>query len=112
VASIPTSSLSAAGLIATPAALGIPANAGGDTISNPDQDTTVVVFNGSGSSINVTISDSGLTPAGNAGTPTARAVAAGALGFFPVGPNNADVNGVATVTTSSQTTVRVAAIRR
>lgn len=112
MALIPTVSLAAAGLVSTPAALGIAANAGGDTIVSPDQGTIAVVFNGSGSAITATLTDPGTTPAGNTGTAPARSVAAGSLGFFPVGPVNADVNGIATLTTSSQASVRVAAIRR
>lgn len=111
MAVIPTTSISAAGLISTPAALGIAA-VGPDTVVGPDQDTTLVVFNGSGGSINVTIGDPGFTPSGNAGTPTARAVAAGALGFFPIGPSAADTTGVATITYSAVTSVRVVAVRR
>jgi hypothetical protein len=111
VALIPTTSISAPGLISTPAALGIAA-VGPDTVASPDQDTTLVVFNGGGAPINVTISDPGSTPAGNAGTTVARAVAAGALGFFPIGPANTDSTGVATVTYSAVTSVRVVAVRR
>ena len=112
MAVIPTTSISAPGLISTPAALGIAA-VGPDTVVSPDQGTTLVVFNGSGGAITVTIADPGATPAGNAGTPTARSVAAGSLGFFPIGPANVDpTTGVATVTYSATTSVRVAAVRR
>jgi hypothetical protein len=113
VAAIIVSSISAPGVISTPAAFGIAATVTvGDTITSPDDRTIVVVFNGSGGSINVTISDPGNTPAGNVGTLVPRAVAAGALGFFPVGPANADANGIATVICSAVTSVRVGAIRR
>lgn len=112
MAAIPLTSISAPGLISTPAALGIAA-VGPDTVANPDQDTTLVVFNGSGGSINVTIGDPGSTAAGNAGTAVARAVAAGALGFFPIGQANTDPGtGLATVTYSGVTSVRVVAVRR
>jgi hypothetical protein len=111
VAVIPTQSISAPGLISTPATLGIAA-VGPDTVVSPDQDTTLVVFNGSGGAITVTIGDPGFTPAGNTGTAVARSVAAGALGFFPIGPANADSSGIATVTYSAVISVRVAAVRR
>lgn len=111
MAVIPTTSISAPGLISTPAALGIQA-VGPDTVVNPDQDTTLVVFNGSGGAVTVTIGDPGSTPAGNAGTTVARSVAAGSLGFFPIGPANTDSTGVATVTYSAVTSVRAAAVRR
>lgn len=112
MAVIPITSISAAGLVSTPAALGIAA-VGPDTLAGPDQDTTLVVFNGSGGSINVTVTDPGRTPAGNAATAAAVAVAAGSLGFIPVGAALADPSTlVATVNYSAVTSVRVLAVRR
>lgn len=114
MANVPITSISAPGLVSTPAALGIASNAGGDTVISPDNDSLLIFFNGSGGSINVTVSDPGATPAGNAGTTVPRAVANGALGFFPIGPNNVDPNtGLATVTYSATpTTCRTAVVRR
>ena len=81
-----------------------------------DRGVVLDVNNGSGSSINVTIGDPGLTPAGNAaaGSPAGRVVAvpAGAQRQIYVGPKNVDPStGVATITYSATTTVTAEAYR-
>jgi hypothetical protein len=89
--------------------------ASSDTISASDIGARGVVLdvnNGSGSSVTVTISDPGTTPAGNAGTARTVAVAAGARKRIFVGPGNVDPStGVATVSYSATTSVTAEAIR-
>jgi hypothetical protein len=70
------------------------------------------VINGSGSSINVTISDPGKTAVGNVGTTTPQAVAAGTDRWFRILPAHVDpIAGTATVAYSSITTVTYKAMR-
>lgn len=69
------------GTLAAPAAV-----SASDTISSGDiaNGAILEVKNGSGVSINVTVVDPGLTPAGNTGTQAAVAVAAGATRRFKI----------------------------
>lgn len=88
----------------TPAAV-----AASDTIAAADigiNGCLLIVNNGGGSSINVTISDPGATPMGNAGSALAQAVANGTFGVFRI-PSSAvnSSTGVATVTYSATTSV-------
>lgn len=80
-----------------------------DTIASSDLGTRgayLIVTNGGGGSINVTISDSGLTPAGNAATTAAVAVANGTSKAFFISPAAANTStGVVTVTFSGTTSV-------
>jgi hypothetical protein len=70
------------------------------------------VINGSGGSINVTLSDPGTTDVGNAGTAVAQAVANGADRWFRLSPFHVNpATGVATVTYSGTTTVTYKLIR-
>jgi hypothetical protein len=70
------------------------------------------VNNGSGGSINVTLSDPGTTDIGNAGTTVAQAVANGTDRWFRVTPLHVNpATGVATVTYSGTTTVTYKLIR-
>lgn len=64
------------------------------------------VINGSGGSINVTIVDPGRTPAGNTGTASAVAVAAGATRFFKLSTGTVDSStGNITVNFSATTSI-------
>lgn len=66
----------------------------------------LVVINGGGSSDTVAISDSGLTPAGNAGTSSGGAVANGTTKVFYISPRAVNpTTGVVTVTHSFTTSV-------
>lgn len=89
--------------------------ASSDTIAAADIGTNGVllnVINGSGSSINVTISDPGTTDVGNAGTTTPQAVANGADRWFRITPFHVNpATGVATVSYSATTTVTYKAIK-
>lgn len=89
---------------------------GGDTVApaGPGDDRTFLyVNNAGGSPINVTIADPGTTPAGNAGTPTAVAVANGAFKFIPIPTGAISAStGLASITYSAVTSVTVAAVRR
>lgn len=70
------------------------------------------VINASGGSINVTISDPGLTPVGNAGTTAAQAVANSADRWFLISPNHVNAStGVATVAFSGTTSVTYKLLR-
>jgi hypothetical protein len=78
-----------------------------------DDSCWLVVTNGSGGSINVTISDSGLTPAGNAASTSAVAVGAGVTKLFPLtAKTNSASTGVTTITYSGTTTVTAAVFRK
>ena len=86
-----------------------------DTIAASDIGTNGVllqVTNGSGGSINVTISDPGTTTVGNAGSTTPQAVANGTTGLFRILPGHVNpATGVATVAYSGTTTVTYIAIK-
>jgi hypothetical protein len=86
-----------------------------DTISSSDIGTNgalLNVINGSGGSINVTISDPGTTAIGNAGTTVAQAVAAGQDRWFRLSPGHVNPStGVATVAFSGTTSVTYKLIR-
>lgn len=70
------------------------------------------VINGSGSPINVTLSDPGITDVGNAGTTTPQAVANSTDRWFRLSPFHVNpATGVATVTYSATTTVTYKLIR-
>lgn len=89
---------------------------GGDTVqpSGPNDDRCMLqVTNGGGSSINVTINDPGLTPAGNAGSPVVVAVAAAATKLIALPPGAINpATGLISISYSGVTTVTVAALRR
>ncbi len=86
-----------------------------DTISASALGTSGVllqVINGSGGSINVTISDPNTTAVGNAGTTTPQAVANGTDGWFRILPGHVNPStGLATVAYSGTTTVTYKAIK-
>lgn len=106
MALITATSLSVAGTALTLAAV----NAS-DTVAADDA-TFLVVTNGGGGSINVTISDGGSTPAGNPASTTARAVAAGQTRAFPLtSRTNDQTTGVTTITYSGTTSVTAGAFR-
>lgn len=94
----------AAGVTWAPAAV-----AASDTISAADLGTLgayLVVINGGGSSDTVTVSDSSLTPAGNAATAGTNAVANGTSEVMYISPKAVNPStGVVTVTHSFQTSV-------
>lgn len=86
-----------------------------DTIAAADIGTNgalLNVINGSGGSINVTISDPNTTAVGNAGTTVAQAVANGADRWFRLSPAHVNPStGVATVAYSGTTSVTYKLIR-
>lgn len=83
--------------------------AGGDI---GDRGVLLQVINGSGGSINVTISDPNQTLVGNPGTTSAQAVAAGTDRWFRILPAHVNQStGVATVAYSAITTVTYKALR-
>ena len=72
-----------------------------------------IVTNGSGGAITVTISDSGLTPAGNAATTTAVSVANGATKLFPLtAKTNSAATGLTTIAYSATSSVTAAVFRK
>lgn len=83
--------------------------AASDTIDSSDIGTRgclLQVINGSGGSINVTLTDPGATPVGNAGTAVAQAVPAGEDRWFKITQHHVNPStGVATVTYSSATSI-------
>lgn len=85
-----------------------------DTLTASDIGTNGVILlvtNGGGGSINVTVSDPGATAVGNSGTAAAQAVANGTTGRFRILPGNVSVStGLATVTYSGTTSVTYEAI--
>ncbi len=94
----------AAGTAWSPAAV-----SASDTISANDLGALgafLVVINGGGSSDNVTVSDSGTTPAGNAATTPANAVANGTTEIMYISPRAVNLaTGLVTVTHSFTTSV-------
>lgn len=83
-----------------------------DTVA-ADDSMWLHVANGSGGSITVTISDSGLTPAGNAATTTAVTVGAGAAKLLPLtAKTNSASTGLTTLTYSSASSVTAAVFRK
>lgn len=94
----------AAGVAWTPAAV-----SASDTISSSDLGSLgayLVIVNGGGSPDNVTVSDSGLTPAGNAATTAANAVTNGTTEVMYISPRAVNPStGVVTVTHSFTTSV-------
>lgn len=70
------------------------------------------IINGAGSPVNVTLVDPGVTPAGNAGSASAQAVANATDRWFRISPSHVNqATGVATVTLSSATSVTYKLIR-
>jgi len=94
----------AAGVAWSPAAV-----SSSDTIAAADlgqNGAWLVIFNGGGSSDNVTVSDAGFTPAGNAATTVANAVAASSSEVQYISPRQVNpATGVVTVTHSATTSV-------
>jgi hypothetical protein len=89
--------------------------AASDTFSANDigsKGLVLLVTNGSGGSINVTVADPGRTRLGNTGTAAAQAVADTATRVFWLSPDHVDPStGVATVTYSGTTSVTWQAYR-
>lgn len=83
--------------------------AASDTIAASDIGTRgclLQVINGGGGSIDVTLTDPGTTPLGNAGTTAAQAVANGTDRWFWIGPHHVNASTlVATVTYSGTSSV-------
>lgn len=83
--------------------------AASDTISNTILGSLgcyLIVFNGGGSSDTVAITDSGLSPAGNAATSTGGAVANAVSKSFYISPKQASLTtGLVTITHSFTTSV-------
>lgn len=94
----------AAGVAYTPAAV-----SSSDTISSSDLGSLgayLIVINGGGSSDTVTVSDSGLTPAGNAATAGTNDVANGVTEVMYISPRAVNPStGVVTVAHSFTTSV-------
>jgi len=92
------------------------AAAGGDTVtpaSANDDRCFLQVTNGGGSSINVTVTDPGVTPAGNAGSSVVVAVAASATKLIALPPGAINpANGQIAIAYSAVASVTVAALRR
>lgn len=112
MAALTLQTMTAAGLAPTTTAAG----GSGDTValaSATDDRTFLQVTNGGASSITVTITDPGLTPAGNAATNPAITVAASATKLIPLSPAlvNASTGNVS-ISYSATTSVTVAAVRR
>lgn len=86
-----------------------------DTVSASDigqNGALLQVINGSGASINVTLSDPGFSPIGNAGNAVAQPVPAGADRWFRLSPGHVNpITQVATVGLSSAATVTYKLIR-
>lgn len=86
-----------------------------DTISGSDvglYGALLVVNNGGGSSITVTITDPGVTAVGNAGTTVAQSVPAGGRRWLRILPGHVNkTTNVATVTYSGTTTVTAELVR-
>jgi len=89
--------------------------ASSDTIAAADIGTNGVILfitNGSGGSINVTISDPGSTTVGNPGTTSAQAVANSTTGWFRILPGHVNpATGLATVAYSGTTSVTYVAVK-
>lgn len=96
-------------IVAAGGTFSLAAVAASDTISGEfigERGAILDVNNGSGGSINVTISDPGRTAAGNTGTAQVVAVGAGARKQIFIGKGNVDpTTGLATVTYSATTSV-------
>ena len=83
-----------------------------DTVA-ADDSMWLVVANASGGSINVTISDSGLTPAGNAASTSAVAVGNGVTKLLPLtAKTNSASTGLTTITYSGTSSVTAAVFRK
>ncbi|GIF14785.1 hypothetical protein [Actinoplanes teichomyceticus] len=86
-----------------------------DTIAQADVGTNgalLIVINGGGGSITVTLSDPGKTALGNVGTTTPQTIPAGADRWFRVSPGHVDPStGFATVTYSGTTSVTYKLVR-
>ncbi|WP_229401915.1 hypothetical protein [Micromonospora okii] len=86
-----------------------------DTISGSDVGqfgALLVVTNGGGSSITVTITDPGVTAVGNAGTTVAQSIPAGARRWLRILPGHVNRStGVATVAYSGTTSVTAELVR-
>lgn len=91
-----------AGVVAAPAAV-----SSSDTIPGALASAGAIleVKNGSGGSINVTFVDPGLTPAGNTGTQSAVAIAAGATRRFKLSTAFVNTDSLITVNYSATTSV-------
>lgn len=89
--------------------------ASSDTVSANDigdRGVLLEVINGSGGSINVTISDPNSTAVGNPGTTSAQAVANATSGYFRILPQHVNpATGFATVAYSATTSITYKAVR-
>lgn len=97
--------ISRTGVVAAGTALTLVAVNSTDTVV-ADDSAVLIVANGGGSPITVTLSDGGSTPAGNPASTTARTVPAGATRLFPLNSRTNDPStGVTTITYSSTSSV-------
>jgi hypothetical protein len=107
--------LTATSVTSTATAVTAVAVASSDTIAAADigvNGALLNVINGSGGSINVTLSDPGTTGVGNAGTTVAQAVANSADRWFRLSPQHVNSStGVATVSYSGTSSVTCKLIR-
>jgi hypothetical protein len=104
MAAITPSTVTAAGLLAAPAAVAASDTILGDLV--PQGGLRLRVINGGGSPDNVSISDGGVTPHGNPGTVTPVAVANGTTKTFLVTRNNINpATNLVTITHSFTTSV-------
>jgi len=105
MAAITPSTITPAGLLANPQPAAASDTISGDLI--PIGGSLIYrVINGGGSPDNVSISDGGLTAAGNPGTVTPVAVANGTTRTFPITRNNINpANNLVTITHSFITSV-------
>jgi hypothetical protein len=109
MAALPVNQLTAAGIV-DPAL--VAAAAGGDTVAAFADRTWIEVNNASGGSINVTVADPGVTPAGNPATSQVVAVGAGVKKriWLPAGVINS-TTGLVSITYSAVASVTAGAFR-
>ncbi|MGE5829701.1 MAG: hypothetical protein ACM30G_15275 [Micromonosporaceae bacterium] len=104
MAAITPSTVTAAGLLAAPAAVTASDTISGDLV--PAGGLLYRVINGGGSPDNVSVSDGGTTPAGNPGTVTPVAVANGTTKTILITRNNINLStNLVTITHSFITSV-------
>jgi hypothetical protein len=112
MANIPITSVPAGGSQYTVAGIGQAVTAT-DTLTGVDDRTEIVVYNANAGTCSVTVLDPGSTPAGNAGAPVAVSVPTVTFAVIPISPAHVSPStGLASVTFSPTSSVRVAAYRR
>lgn len=99
---IPVLQTTVGGALSAPGAVTSTETINGNLVANG---AILQVINGSGGSINVTITDPGRTAAGNTGTQAPTAVAAGATRFFKLSTAFVDTSGEIEIAFSATTTV-------